>query len=76
MKKKLADALFKKCNKLLNDGEQNVKVYEIAFQEVIEKFYPNKPWWEVTTCEIFMHLLVYKDPQLTIVEILKGLKED
>lgn len=75
MKQKLADALFAKCNELLNDGVANIKAYEIAFQEVIEKLYPNKPWWEVTSCEIFMHLLEYKDPQATVIEILKTLKE-
>lgn len=75
MKQKLADALFEKCNKLLSSNEVNIKAYEIAFQEVIQELYPNKSWWEVTSCEIFMHLLEYKDPQATVIEILKTLKE-
>lgn len=75
MKHKLADALFEKCNELLNNGEPNIKTYEIAFQEVIEELCPDKPWWEVTSCEIFMHLLQHKDPQATVIEILKTLKE-
>lgn len=75
MKHKLADALFEKCNELLENGEVNIKAYEIAFQGVIEEVYPDKPWWEVTNCEIFMHLLEYRDPQLTVSEILKTLKE-
>lgn len=75
MKQKLADALFTKCNELLDNGEQHLKAYEVAFQDIIEKLYPNKPWWEVTSCEIFMHLFEYRDPQLTVIEILKTLKE-
>ena len=75
MKKKLADALFEKCNELLDNGEANIKAYEIAFQEVIEDICPDKPWWEVTSCEIFMHLFEHRDPQLTIIEILKALNE-
>ena len=76
MKHKLADALFEKCNKLIEKGEPNIKTYEIAFQKVIEEIYPNKPWWKVTSCEIFMHLLQYRDPKLTVIEILNTLKED
>ena len=76
MKDKLADALFEKCNELLDSGENRLKFYEIAFQEVIEELYPNKPWWEVTSCEIFMHLFEYRDPQATVIEILKTLKEN
>ncbi len=76
MKHKLADALFTRCNELLSNGEPNIKTYEIAFQEVIESVCPDKPWWEVTSCEIFMHLLEHKDPQATVIEILKTLKGD
>ena len=75
MKHKLADALFRKCNELLGNGEANIKTYEIAFQEVINELYPNKSWWEVTSCEIFMHLFEHRDPQATVIEILKTLKE-
>ena len=75
MKHKLADVLFAKCNELINNGVANIKAYEIAFQEVIEELYPDKPWWKVTSCEIFMHLLEHKDPQATVIEILKTLKE-
>ena len=76
MKHKLADALFEKCNELIEKGELNIKAYEIAFQKVIEELCPDKPWWEVTSCEIFMHLLQHKDPQATVIEILKTLKEN
>ena len=75
MKLKLAHELFEKCNELLDKGESNIKTYEVAFQEVIEELYPDKPWWEVTSCEIFLHLLQHKDPKATVIEILKTLKE-
>ena len=75
MKHKLADALFTKCTELLGNGEANIKTYEIAFQEVINELYPDKAWWEVTSCEIFMHLFEHRDPQATVIEILKTLKE-
>jgi hypothetical protein len=51
-------------------------MYEIIFQEVIEEVFPNKLWWEVTECQIFQHLLERRDPQATVIAILKGLKED
>ena len=75
MKHKLADALFAKCNELLKNKEDNIKTYEVAFQKVIEELYPGRAWWEVTDCEIFMHLFEYRDPQATVIEILKELKE-
>lgn len=73
---KLAQKLFDKMIALKRDGETNIKMYEITFQEVIEKVFPNKPWWEVTDCQIFQHLLEYRNPQATVIAILKGLKED
>ena len=44
MKHKLVDALFEKCNELIDNSESNIKTYEIAFQKVIEELFPNKPW--------------------------------
>ena len=76
MKTKLANALFNKCNELINNGATNIKEYEIAFQGVINEMFPDKAWWEVTECEIFMHLFEYKDPRATIIAIVSGLKEE
>lgn len=73
---KLTQGLFDKMIELKNKGERNIKAYEVAFQGVIEEVFPNEAWWNVTECQIFMHLMEHKDPEATIIAILKGLKED
>lgn len=73
---KLAQDLFDKAIELRKAGETNIKQYEASFQEVIENVFPDTAWWNVTSCEIFMHLFEFKDPTATIIAILKGLKED
>ena len=73
---KLAQGLFDKMIELRKSDETHIKAYEIAFQDVIEEVFPEESWWDVTSCEIFMHLLEHKDPEKTIIAILKGLKED
>lgn len=75
-KRELGEKLLDKVFKLREKGETNIKAYEIAFQDVIEEVFPNESWWNVTSCEIFMHLLEYKEPTATVAEILKGLKEE
>ena len=75
MKSQLAYALFKRCNELLEENERNIKVYEVAFQDTIE-IITGDLWWEVTDCNIFMHLLEHKDPQKTVIEIINNLKEE
>lgn len=72
----LKNSLYKKANELLNNRVINLKVYEIAFQDIIEKLYPNKAWWEVTDCNIFMDLLNNKSPMHTVEQIIKDLKID
>lgn len=76
MKIKLGNALSEKCNELMTSGVTNLKEYEVAFQDVIEQMYPGKCWWEVTDCQIFLHLFEHKDPRDTIMEILAQLKEE
>lgn len=73
---KLAQGLFDKMIELKKVGERNIKAYEIAFQDVIEAVFPEESWWDVTDCEIFMHLMEHKDPEATVIAILKQLKED
>lgn len=68
--------LTDKCNELFSKGILNIKEYEYAFQEVIEKIYPERPWWKTTDCQIFMNLFEYKDPKRTIKTIIKLLKEN
>lgn len=75
-REKLTQGLFDTMIKMLDAGEKNIKAYEIAFQDVIEEVFPDECWWNVTSCEIFMHLMEHKDPEATIIAILKGLKED
>ena len=73
---KLTQGVFDKMIELKNGGEKHIKAYEVAFQDIIEEVFPNESWWDVTECEIFMHLMEYKDPEATVIAILKGLKED
>lgn len=73
---RLANNLFDKMIELKNSGEKFIKTYEVAFQDIIEKVFPDQLWWEVTDCQIFAHLMEHKDPEKTVIAILKGLKED
>lgn len=73
---KLAQDLFDKMIAMRKAGEKNIKSYEVAFQDVIERVFPDECWWEVTECQIFNHLMEHKDPEATVIAILKGLKED
>lgn len=75
-REQLAQKLFDKMIKMRKGGEKNIKSYEIAFQDVIEEVFPDESWWEVTDCEIFQHLMEHKDPEATVIAILKELKED
>lgn len=71
---KLAHKLFDKSYNMEIAGVRDIKSYEFAFQSIIEKCYPGKYWWEITECNIFMHLLQHKDPEKTVIEILHKLK--
>lgn len=73
---RLAQSLFDKVIEMRKEGVTHIKQYEIAFQGVIEEVFPNESWWDVTECEIFMHLMEHQDPSATAIAILKGLKED
>lgn len=73
---KLAQGLFDKVIELRKDGVTNIKIYEIALQNVIREVFLNECWWNVTSCNIFMHLMEHKDPTATVIAILKGLKEE
>ena len=73
---KLAQGLFDKMIAMKKAGEKHIKTYEIEFQNVIESVFPEQCWWDVTDCQIFMHLMEHKDPEKTVIAILKGLKED
>lgn len=72
----LTQRLMDKRIELRENGEKNIKVYEVAFQEVIENICRGKSWWEVTECKIYNHLLEHKKPTETVIEIIRQLKED
>ena len=75
-REQLARGLFDKMIEMRKWGETNIKAYEIAFQDVIEEVFPDECWWDVTECEIFQHLMEHKNPEATVIAILKELKED
>lgn len=75
-REQLAQKLFDKMIEMRKGGKKNIKSYEIAFQDVIEEVFPDECWWDVTGCEIFQHLMEHKDPEATVIAILKELKED
>ena len=72
----LTNALFARCRELQNRYETNIKVYEAEFQDVIEGQFPEYAWWEVTDCNIFWSLFNDRDPQKTIIDIVKGVKPE
>lgn len=73
---KLAQGLFDKIIAMRKKGERSIKKYEVELQDVIESVFPDMAWWEVTSCQIFDHLMEHRDPEKTVIAILKGLKED
>ena len=75
-REQLTQMLFDKMIELRKKEVKNIMAYEIAFQDVIEKVFPEESLWDITGCEIFIHLMVHKNPEATIIEILKQLKED
>lgn len=75
-KQRLEVALNTKRQELADRGFTDIKVYERAFQRVIEEVYPKQCWWKTTSCQIFMNLLAYHNPRKTVKTILQLLKED
>ena len=75
-REKLAQGLFDKMIELRQKGVSSIKKYEVAFQDIIERVFPEECWWNITGCEIYLHLMEHKDPEATVIEILKQLKED
>ena len=73
---KLKRALELRAEVLANEGKSHIKDYEIAFQEVIENLFPKKPWYDTTSCNIFMKLMETRNITETIDCIVEGLKED
>ena len=74
MREKLVQALMDKRVELRQKGERSIKAYEVAFQDVIEEMFPASCWYDITDCNIFAHLMQYKDPTETVIEIIRRLK--
>lgn len=69
-KLELADGLFNAIRSLRGKGVSDMKTYEKAFQDVLERIFPEKDWFEVTSVNIFWDLMSTKDPEQTAINIL------
>ena len=70
----LRTALEDAAEKVAKTQSMNIKDYEIAFQDTIEKFYPDHEWWEVCDLDIFNDLFNGRNVQGTIESILNNMK--
>ena len=73
MKTRLRNELHHKAIDMVNDGETHIKAFEIAFQDIIERLFPKKPWYDTTSCNIFMTLMETQDIRKTIDCIINGI---
>lgn len=71
----LAKALNDTVKRLRAQYVGDIKSYEVALQDTIERFYPGYAWWEVTDCNIFWALF-NKSPEEVVKEILFKIKPD
>lgn len=61
---------------LKDKGETDIKEYETAYQEAIEKIYPENLWWEVIDLNIFWDLFENQNPRATIDNIISSVKPE
>lgn len=71
----LRSALRDVVTNLEQNSNNNIKNYEIAFQDVIERFYPDKAWWEVCDIDIFNHLFTERNPLATVDAIVASIND-
>ena len=71
----LAKALNDTVKRLRAQYVGDIKSYEVALQDTIERFYPGYAWWEITDCNIFWALF-NKSPEEVVKEILFKIKPD
>lgn len=69
----LRTALIRAWEQVGRTGTMNLKEYEIAYQDVIEKFFPEHSWWEVCHLNIFEDLFNGRDPKATIDHIMDSI---
>jgi hypothetical protein len=72
----LRRALYNKCSDLQRANNYNLKAYEIAFQDIIEEFFPDYSWWEVCDLDIFTDLFANRNPFDTVENICDNIKPE
>lgn len=74
-KEKLRKALVMKSMEIVANWG-TTKQLEIALQEVIKHFFPDKDWWEVTDCNIYLDLLAGSSPREVCDHIVDQMKDE
>lgn len=75
-KSPLEKELIRVYEYLKDKGETDIKEYEVAYQEAIEKIYPENLWWEVIDLNIFWDLFENQNPRFTIDNIISSVKPE
>lgn len=75
-KSPLEKELIRVYEYLKDKGETDIKEYETAYQEAIEKIYPENLWWEVIDLNIFWDLFENQNPRATIDNIISSVKPE
>lgn len=75
-KSPLEKELIRVYEYLKDKGETDIKEYETAYQEAIEKIYPENLWWEVIDLNIFWDLFENQNPRITIDNIISSVKPE
>lgn len=75
-KSPLEKELIRVYEYLKDKGETDIKAYEVAYQEAIEKIYPENLWWEVIDLNIFWDLFENQNPRTTIDNIISSIKPE
>lgn len=75
-KSPLEKELIRVYEYLKDKGETDIKEYETAYQEAIEKIYPENLWWEVIDLNIFWDLFENQNPRFTIDNIISSVKPE
>lgn len=75
-KSPLEKELIRVYEYLKDKGETDIKEYEVAYQEAIEKIYPENLWWEVIDLNIFWDLFENQNPRATIDNIISSVKPE
>lgn len=75
-KSPLEKELIRVYEYLKDKGETDIKAYEVAYQEAIEKIYPENSWWEVIDSNIFWDLFENQNPRTTIDNIISSVKPE